>query len=112
MNHSFPSIKIFIIFQGGSCEGRWVCPLAPEEGPRLTLTKASSYGEFEATRDCSDFTSASFLSKAGKKTPVLQRVSTVGPESGSADTSRDVHGWSMKLYTDEGNLDWVFNNTV
>lgn len=43
---------------------------------------------------------------------MLQRVSTVGPESGSADTSRDVHGWTMKLYTDEGNLDWVFNNTV
>lgn len=40
------------------------------------------------------------------------RVSTVGPEAGSADTSRDVHGWAMKLYTDEGNLDWVFNNTV
>ncbi|KAJ6172796.1 hypothetical protein N7470_001863 [Penicillium chermesinum] len=55
---------------------------------------------------------ASFLNKAGKKTPVLQRVSTVGPESGSADTARDVHGWAMKLYTDEGNLDWVFNNTV
>ncbi|KAJ5600421.1 hypothetical protein N7450_001488 [Penicillium hetheringtonii] len=79
---------------------------------RVVHAKAvGSYGEFEATRDCSDFTSASFLSKAGKKTPVLQRVSTVGPESGSADTSRDVHGWAMKLYTDEGNLDWVFNNT-
>ncbi|KAJ5666997.1 hypothetical protein N7507_002861 [Penicillium longicatenatum] len=52
-----------------------------------------------------------FLNMTGKRTPVLQRVSTVGPESGSADTSRDVHGWSMKLYTDEGNLDWVFNNT-
>lgn len=76
------------------------------------LTLYRSYGEFEATRDCSDFTDASFLNKAGKKTPVLQRVSTVGPESGSADTSRDVHGWAMKLYTDEGNLDWVFNNTV
>lgn len=79
---------------------------------RVVHSKAvGCYGEFEATRDCSDFTSASFLSKAGKKTPVLQRVSTVAAESGSADTSRDVHGWSMKLYTDEGNLDWVFNNT-
>ncbi|KAL4861710.1 hypothetical protein BDV12DRAFT_207800 [Aspergillus spectabilis] len=46
-----------------------------------------------------------------KKTPILLRVSTVGPESGSADTSRDVHGWGMKMYTDERNLDWVFNNT-
>lgn len=71
-----------------------------------------AYGEFEATADCSDITSASFLSKAGKKSPVLLRVSTVGPESGSADTARDVHGWAMKIYTDEGNQDWVFNNTV
>ena len=75
-------------------------------------TLCRSYGEFEATRDCSDFTCASFLNKVGKKTPVLQRVSTVGAEAGSADTSRDIHGWSMKFYTDEGNLDWVFNNTV
>ncbi|KAL3454197.1 catalase-like domain-containing protein [Aspergillus insuetus] len=72
---------------------------------------SGSYGTFEATHDCSDFTSASFLNMAGKKTPVLLRVSTVGPEAGSADTSRDVHGWAMKFYTDEGNLDWVFNNT-
>ncbi|KAL4804253.1 catalase-like domain-containing protein [Aspergillus unguis] len=79
---------------------------------RVVHAKAvGSYGEFEVTRDCSDFTSASFLSKVGKKTPVLQRVSTVGGEGGSADTARDVHGWAMKLYTDEGNLDWVFNNT-
>lgn len=78
----------------------------------ISHTTSSAYGEFEATADCSDITSASFLNKAGKKTPVLLRVSTVGPESGSADTSRDVHGWGMKLYTDEGNLDWVFNNTV
>ncbi|KAB8079413.1 catalase-like domain-containing protein [Aspergillus leporis] len=54
---------------------------------------------------------AGFLSKPGKKSPVLLRVSTVGPEAGSADTTRDVHGWAMKTYTDEGNLDWVFNNT-
>ncbi|KAJ5927723.1 Catalase mono-functional heme-containing [Penicillium verhagenii] len=79
---------------------------------RVVHSKAvGAYGEFEATADCSDLTSASFLNKAGKKTPVLLRVSTVGGESGSADTSRDVHGWGMKLYTDEGNLDWVFNNT-
>lgn len=71
-----------------------------------------AYGEFEATADCSDITSANFLRKAGKKSPVLLRVSTVGPESGSADTARDVHGWAMKIYTDEGNQDWVFNNTV
>jgi catalase len=72
---------------------------------------AGAYGEFEATHDVSDITSAAFLSEVGKKTKVLLRVSTVGPERGSADTTRDVHGWAMKLYTEEGNLDWVFNNT-
>ncbi|KAJ5274010.1 Catalase mono-functional heme-containing [Penicillium angulare] len=77
----------------------------------INIPIQSAYGEFEATADCSDLTCASFLSEVGKKTPVLLRVSTVGPEAGSADTSRDVHGWGMKLYTDEGNLDWVFNNT-
>ncbi|KAL1904093.1 catalase A [Sporothrix stenoceras] len=72
---------------------------------------AGAYGEFECTDDCTDITSASFLNTIGKKTKVLLRISTVGPERGSADTTRDVHGWAMKLYTDEGNLDWVFNNT-
>ncbi|SPB52348.1 unnamed protein product [Aspergillus niger] len=70
-----------------------------------------AYGEFTCTHDCSDITSASFLSEIGKTTQLLLRISTVGPEAGSADTLRDVHGWAMKLYTDEGNLDWVFNNT-
>lgn len=77
-----------------------------------TLEQRSAYGDFEVTHDCTDLTSASFLSEIGKKTRVLLRISTVGPERGSADTARDVHGWAMKLYTDEGNLDWVFNNTV
>ncbi|PHH74302.1 hypothetical protein CDD82_5015 [Ophiocordyceps australis] len=72
---------------------------------------SSAFGEFEVTHDCTDITSASFLNKVGKKTKVMLRISTVGPERGSADTTRDVHGWAMKLYTDEGNLDWVFNNT-
>jgi catalase len=77
---------------------------------RHALVRA--YGEFTCTHDCSDISSASFLSEVGKTTPLLVRISTVGPEAGSADTVRDVHGFSMKIYTDEGNLDWVFNNTV
>lgn len=85
-------------------------PLTVPRKPPLTLF--SAYGEFEVTDDCSDLTSASFLSAIGKKTKCLLRISTVGPERGSADTVRDVHGWAMKLYTDDGNLDWVFNNTV
>lgn len=76
------------------------------------VEQSSAYGEFEVTHDCTDLTSASFLSEIGKKSKVLLRISTVGPERGSADTARDVHGWAMKIFTDEGNLDWVFNNTV
>jgi catalase len=72
---------------------------------------AGAYGEFECTHDCTDITSASFLNSVGKKSEILLRISTVAQEGGSADTTRDVHGWAMKLKTDEGNLDWVFNNT-
>jgi hypothetical protein len=92
--------------------GKSIEACLPETHQLIYNSAHRAYGEFEAEADCSDITSASFLNKAGKKTPVLLRVSTVGPESGSADTSRDVHGWGMKMYTDEGNLDWVFNNTV
>jgi len=42
----------------------------------------------------------------------LMRMGTVGPEKGSADTQRDPRGFAMKFYTEEGNNDWVFNNTV
>lgn len=80
--------------------------------PSLPNAYYRAYGEFECTHDCTDITSASFLNTVGKKSEVLLRISTVGPEAGSADTTRDVHGWGMKIKTDEGNLDWVFNNTV
>lgn len=73
---------------------------------------AGAFGTFEVTHDISDITSAKFLNGVGKKTPALARISTVGGEKGSADTVRDVRGWAIKFYTDEGNQDWVFNNTV
>ncbi len=73
---------------------------------------AGSRGEFEVTHDITDITSAAFLSEVGKKTPFLVRISTVGPERGSADTVRDVRGWAMKFFTEEGNQDWVFNDIV
>jgi catalase len=47
----------------------------------------------------------------GKKTPCVTRFSTVGGEKGSADTARDPRGFAIKFYTDEGNWDWVYNNT-
>ncbi|KAK6544670.1 hypothetical protein TWF694_001358 [Orbilia ellipsospora] len=69
-----------------------------------------AWGEFEVTHDISEFTDAKFLNGIGKKSKVLLRVSTVGPERGGADTIRDVRGWGMKIFTEEGNQDWVFNS--
>jgi catalase len=50
------------------------------------------------------------LTGIGKKTKVLTRISTVAGEKGSSDTVRDVRGWAMKLYTEDGNQDFVFND--
>ncbi|KAE8443850.1 hypothetical protein EG329_001259 [Mollisiaceae sp. DMI_Dod_QoI] len=83
----------------------------PERQVSIVHAKAAgALGEFEVTHDITDITSAAFLSEVGKKTPFLVRISTVGPERGSADTVRDVRGWAMKLFTEEGNQDWVFND--
>jgi catalase len=73
---------------------------------------AGAFGYFECTHDVTDITNAAFLSKIGTRTPALVRISTVGPERGSADTVRDVRGWGIKLFTTEGNQDWVFNDIV
>ena len=73
---------------------------------------AGARGYFEVTDDISDLTDADFLTEIGKRTEVLVRVSTVGPERGSADTVRDFRGFAIKFKTREGNNDWVFNNQV
>ncbi|KIJ60733.1 hypothetical protein HYDPIDRAFT_31956 [Hydnomerulius pinastri MD-312] len=72
---------------------------------------AGAHGYFETTHDLSDITSASIFTKVGQKVRTTARFSTVGGESGSADTARDPRGFALKLRTEEGNLDWVFNNT-
>lgn len=72
---------------------------------------AGAYGYFEVTEDISDICSAKFLNKVGKKTKIFTRFSTVGGETGSPDTARDPRGFSTKFYTEEGNLDLVYNNT-
>lgn len=69
-------------------------------------------GEFEVIHDVSDFTDAAFLTGIGKKSPILMRVSTVGPGRGSSDTQRDVRGWALKIKTEEGNQDFVCNSIV
>jgi len=71
---------------------------------------SAAHGYFEATADLSDVTKASIFNKKGKRTPVFVRFSTVAGERGSADTARDVRGFSVKFYTDQGNWDLVGNN--
>lgn len=79
---------------------------------RVVHAKGSgAYGVFEVTDDITDICSAKFLDTVGKKTRTFTRFSTVGGEMGSADTARDPRGFSTKLYTEEGNLDLVYNNT-
>lgn len=85
-----------------------------ERIPERTVhaSAVGAWGEFEVTHDNSDITSAAFLNGIGKKSKVLMRISTVGPEAGTAETVRDVRGWSMKIFTEEGNQDFVFNSIV
>lgn len=70
---------------------------------------AAAHGYFEATSDVSQFTKASIFQK-GKRTPIFHRFSTVAGSRGSADTPRDVRGFALKFYTDQGVWDLVGNN--
>jgi catalase len=72
---------------------------------------AGAFGYFEVTHDVSKYTKAKFLSEIGKRTEVVVRFSTVGGEKGSADAERDPRGFAVKFYTEEGNYDFVGNNT-
>ena len=72
---------------------------------------AGAYGTFTVTKDITKYTKAKIFSEVGKKTELVIRFSTVAGERGSADTVRDVRGFAMKFYTEEGNWDLVGNNT-
>jgi catalase len=71
---------------------------------------SAAHGYFEAYEALTDLTRAAPFTEAGKRTPVFVRFSTVAGERGSADTARDVRGFAVKFYTDEGNWDLVGNN--
>ena len=71
---------------------------------------SGAHGYFESYSDLSKLTRAAPFTEAGKRTPVFVRFSTVAGERGSADTVRDVRGFAVKFYTDEGNWDLVGNN--
>jgi catalase len=71
---------------------------------------SAAHGYFECYEPLNSLTRASLFATAGKRTPVFVRFSTVAGERGSTDTARDVRGFAVKFYTDEGNWDLVGNN--
>lgn len=79
---------------------------------RIVHAKGSgAYGTLTVTQDVTKYTRAKFLSEVGKQTEVFLRFSTVAGEKGAADAERDVRGFALKVYTEEGNWDLVGNNT-
>jgi catalase len=70
-----------------------------------------AFGYFEVTADVTEWTKAAFLNEVGKHTPMLVRFSSVAGEEGYPDSDRDVRGFALKFYTEEGNYDLVGNNT-
>jgi catalase len=79
---------------------------------RVVHAKGSgAYGTFTVTGDITKHTRAKLFEKVGKKTELFMRFSTVAGERGAADAERDVRGFALKFYTEEGNWDLVGNNT-
>ena len=79
---------------------------------RVVHAKAvGAHGTFTVTKSITKYTKAKIFSRVGKKTEMFGRFSTVAGEKGSPDTVRDVRGFSLKFYSEEGNWDMVGNNT-
>ncbi|CAH0343066.1 catalase [Rhizobium sp. CECT 9324] len=78
---------------------------------RMHAKGSGAYGTFTVTGDISRFTKTKLFNEIGKQTPAFVRFSTVAGERGAADAERDIRGFAVKLYTEEGNWDIVGNNT-
>ncbi|CAM5351517.1 catalase [Streptomyces hirsutus] len=78
---------------------------------RMHAKGSGAFGTFTVTHDVTRYTSAKIFSEIGKKTEMFARFSTVAGERGAADAERDIRGFALKFYTDEGNWDLVGNNT-
>ncbi|MGW5076466.1 catalase [Rhodococcus sp. NPDC004095] len=78
---------------------------------RMHAKGSGAYGTFTVTNDITKYTSAKIFSEVGKKTDLFVRFSTVAGERGAADAERDIRGFAVKFYTEEGNWDLVGNNT-
>ncbi|WP_294312766.1 catalase [uncultured Chryseobacterium sp.] len=71
---------------------------------------SGAHGTFKLNKSLAKYTKAKFLAEEGKETPVFVRFSTVAGSAGSTDLARDVRGFAVKFYTEEGNYDLVGNN--
>jgi catalase len=78
---------------------------------RMHAKGSGAFGTFTVTHDITRYTRAKIFSAVGKKTELFARFSTVAGERGAADAERDIRGFAVKFYTDEGNWDLVGNNT-
>ena len=79
---------------------------------RVVHAKGSAaYGTLTITHDITRYTKARLFAEVGKRTPLFLRFSTVAGERGAADAERDVRGFAIKFYTEDGNWDLVGNNT-
>lgn len=78
---------------------------------RMHAKGAGAFGTFMVTNDITAHTKASIFSAVGKKTPMFARFSSVAGERGAADAERDIRGFALKFYTEQGNWDLVGNNT-
>ncbi|TDC66230.1 catalase [Actinomadura sp. GC306] len=78
---------------------------------RMHAKGSGAYGTFTVTNDITRYTGAKIFSEVGKQTEMFARFSTVAGERGAADAERDIRGFALKFYTEEGNWDLVGNNT-
>ena len=78
---------------------------------RMHAKGSGAFGTFTVTHDISKYTRAAIFSQVGKKTEMFARFTTVAGERGAADAERDIRGFALKFYTEEGNWDMVGNNT-
>ncbi|MFK8069107.1 MAG: catalase [Gammaproteobacteria bacterium] len=78
---------------------------------RMHAKGSGAYGTFTVTNDITKYTRAKIFSDVGKKTDLFARFTTVAGERGAADAERDIRGFALKFYTEEGNWDLVGNNT-
>ena len=78
---------------------------------RMHAKGSGAYGAFTVTRDITAYTRAKIFSAVGKRTELFARFTTVAGERGAADAERDIRGFAVKFYTEEGNWDIVGNNT-